>query len=307
MPAATGTSETAETAEMAAMAAMAARIVGAVVAAATAAFFLLYFGAPVGAVEAAERPTLADVGSTYVNLGVVVQCTVAATAGLGVAIRPRLGPGVVALAALPMPWLARIGVGVLDVDGPNGSLLAVLAATLALVLGVVVALSLTVAHLSPPEGGVVVTDAIAYLVGAGALWATLGVGWYRLVGGSDRFGGLLQTDTWAGRGTWLGLVLAATAVAVAVAGGGSPRRVGGVVVTALLVVEAVRRTVLSSADLLPPGATDGLGVTFALEPVLPLVVVPLLGAAAGAWLATTEGDDAHGVPAAADERGADAV
>lgn len=295
MPAAAGASETA------------ARIVGAVVAVAAAAFFVLYFLAPIGDAGGPGRPTLADVASTYVNLGVVVHCTVAATVGLGVAIRPSLGPGVVALAALPMPWLLCIGVGVLDVEDPSGPLLAVQAAAFALVLGVVVALGLTVVRLSPPEGGIVVADAVAYLVGVGALWATVGVGWYRLVGGTDRFGGLLQTDIWAGRGSWLGIVMAAVALAVAVARGGIARRIGGALVTALLVVEAVRRTVLSSADLLPPGATDGLGVTFALEPVLGLVPVQLVGAAAGAWLATTEGEDELAGPATADEPGPDGL
>lgn len=275
------------------------RVLGGAVALAAFTTFTTYVAVPVGRIGEVDVPALVDLNPTYRDIGTVVHCLLMATVGLGVALRPILGRGVLLAAAVPLPWVLGLAGGVLDTERASGRSVAVLkvveGAGLVLALALLAALVLTAVRLRPPPGGLLLADGIALVVGVSGLWATVATNWYEIAQLAQpmRFGGLLDTESWAGRGAWAGLVLAVAAVVVAVVDGGSARRTVGVALVVVLVVEALRRTVLSSDGLLGESARTPFGLIEA-RPVVGLIAFQLLGAAAGAWLATTAGDDLVG-------------
>ncbi len=286
------------------------RILGAIVAVAGVAFLAAYYLVPLVDVAPGFSLTLADVTITAGDVGVTVQALVAAGLGLAVVIRPRLGAGVVAMSVLSLPWLARYPVVLFDssVDVSVGfvvimvtSAVVCLASFAALVIIVLRLMSDRGQPTGPrvnPAGGA------ALLVGTAGLVATLGRGWYQLVDRSEGrvpveqipipfdvgpLGHLLEVDSWAGRMSWLGLVLALVGLAVAVASPGPTRRAGGIVLLVLMVTEAVRRGVLPAEDLVPSFLDDFAPGVYTVE-LRPIgLLVPLLGAAVGAWLLASSG------------------
>ncbi|CAN5570762.1 hypothetical protein BH24ACT4_BH24ACT4_22880 [soil metagenome] len=287
------------------------RALGAIVALAGAAFLVAYYLLPVVEAGPGFSPTLADITFTAGDVGVTVQTLVAVSLGLAVVVRPRLGPGVVAMSVLTLPWLGRSAVVLFDLSVDASVGFVVISATSAVVcVASVVALALAVLRLLSDRGQPAARRvspagaAAAFFVGAVGMVATFGVGWYRLVDQSEGLvpveqipipfdlgplGHLLDADTWTGRMSWLGLLLALAGLALAVASRGPTRRAGGIVLLALMVTEALRRGVLPAEDLIPSFLDDfAPGVyTVELRPVG--LLVPLLGAAVGAWLLTGSG------------------
>ncbi|HYI60544.1 MAG TPA: hypothetical protein VEW93_01930 [Acidimicrobiales bacterium] len=271
-----------------------ARGIGAVIAACAVAIFTVYVAVPVGTVDGTDVPALIDVSSTFRDIGLILHCLLVAAAGLAYVVRPAQGRGALLATALPLPWLLDVAGTIRDTQEQAGQSTGVL--RLVEVLGVVLALAVAAGLLLAflrlrPGDGVLLTDMVALVVALGGLWATLSLGWYDVVQlrGSTRFGGLLATESWAGRGAWLGLGLAVLALVLAVVDGGPARRAVGLVLAAVLVGEALRRTLLSSDDILGLRGATPFGPIEA-KPIVGFIVFQLLGAAAGAWLLTTSGD-----------------
>lgn len=279
------------------------RAVGAVVAASAAVLAVTWFTLPVAGLGAdGSSITLAQgTQGAYEDTGIALQCLLALVLGLAGVIRPAVGPGVVAVAALALPWALRFNVLALGSDRP-AVLLLLTASTSALAVGIAVAVVLAgrdvVRRGLRPTGD----QALVWALGVIGLATTAGLGWYRLkavegvaAAGAFRFdpepqGAILGIGAWSGRGSVAGLVLAAVALGVAVVATGVTRRVGGWALVALLVTEAVRRGVLPAEDLSPFLVPDVITIE-----LLPLgLLVPLLGAGVGAWLAL--GPDGLGAP-----------
>lgn len=291
------------------------RVAGAVVAGSAAVLALSWFVVPFTGSGPGSGPSVtlaqATLGS-YEDTGVALQCALALALGLAGALRPSVGPGVVAMAALPLPWLLRFNPLALGSERPAvlvlltssatmlavGAALAVVAAARAARRRDVGPTSAGAVEAAPSRASVPLRGSWAragavWVVGVAALAGTAGLGWYRLVPVAgvtsvaafgldvDPQGGILGIGSWQGRGSIAGLVLATGALGLAVAGEGVTRRAGGWALVALLVAEAVRRGVLPAEELSPflvPGA-----VTIELLPLG--LLVPLVGAGVGAWLA----------------------
>lgn len=288
---------------------LATRLLGAAAALAGMVAFTCHFAIPV---ELGPGPslTLSEVTATYRNIGLAAHLLLPAALGLAVALRPTIGARVLALGAVGLPWAAGT-VEQIWADGvPGASRVLGGAVLLALVVaGVAVVLGVREVRWSP--GGVLLGDGLAVLGAGAVVWALVGINWYRVRDLSTdtlldpRFGSLLQTSSAGGRAVWAATALAVVAVAVAVAGGGWGRKAAGAAVTGLCGLEIGRRVFLSGERLIPPlDQANPFGATLSGEPVLGLLVVPLVGAVAGAWCLTTEGErDAVDPEAEAPEAG----
>lgn len=275
------------------------RLAGAVVAGAATVLALAWFVVPVAGLGGAGTSTTlarATQGS-FEDTGVALHCALVLVVGLAGALRPAVGPALVAMAALPLPWLLRFNVLALDAERPAVLVLLTASATVlavAVAIAVVAAVGALVRRGSRPTPSQIATWAVGVL----SLVGTAGLGWYRLrpvavVGlagiddDSDPIGGVLGIGTWSARGSSLGLVLAGLAVGLAALSTGPVRRAGGWVLVAVSATEAVRRGVLPAEDLSPFPVPDVVTVE-----VLPLgLLVPLVGAGVGAWLALGPEDD----------------
>ncbi|HEX7135090.1 MAG TPA: hypothetical protein VF228_21130 [Iamia sp.] len=270
------------------------RILGALAGLAGMVAFTCHFAVPVDL--GSGSITVSEATATYRNAGVAVHLLLLAALGLAAAVRPEIGARVLALGGLGLPWLAG-RVDQLWEDGVPGPLRVFAGAVL---LGLVVvggAGVLGVREVRWSAGGVLLGDGLAVLVAAAVLWGLLGVNWYRVRDlTSDalfepRFGSLLDPATGGGQATWIAAALAGLALVVAVAGGGWGRRVAGVVVGGVCAFEALRRVFLSGDRLIPPAEqANPFGAQLSGEPVLGVLVLPLVGLAAGAWFLTTEGE-----------------
>ncbi len=273
----------------------ATRVLGAVAALAGMVAFACHFAIPVE-VGDGRSITLSEATATYRNVGVAGHLLLLAALGLAVALRPAIGARVLALGGLGLPWVA----GLVDQLWESGAPVVVRVLGGAVLTGLVVvglAVVLGVREVRWSAGGVLLGDGVAVVVAGAVLWGLLGVNWYRVrdltsnTRFDQRFGSLLDTSTGGGRAVWVAAVLAVVAVAVAVAGGGWGRRMAGAVVTGLCTFEIVRRVFLTGERLIPPAdQANPFGATLSGEPVLGILVLPLVGAVAGAWFLTTEGE-----------------
>ena len=278
---------------------LATRILGAVAALAGMVAFACHFAIPVD-VGDGRSITLAEATATYRNAGVAIHLLLLAALGLSVAVRPAVGARVLALGGLGLPWVA----GLVDQLWASDVAATVRILGGAVLVGlVVVALAVVLGgrEVRWSAGGVLLGDAVAVVVAGAVVWGLLGVNWYRVrdlasnIRFDPRFGSLLETSTGGGRAVWGAAGLAVVAVAVAVVGGGWGRRMAGALVTGLCVVEIARRVFLSGERLIPPAdQANPFGATLSGEPVLGILVLPLVGAVAGAWFLTTEGERAVG-------------
>lgn len=248
------------------------------------AYFLVPYDGPGGV-----SLTLSDTASRHVNQGMAVYGTYVAIFAAVVALRPRLGPEVLAIAALPLPWLLR-GTGVF-VSRPNEPMVATLVevAGAIVLVGLLVAVAVTLIRYEPLEEGMPSTVGLALVAGAIALWGTLWLDWYRITTpggiGEGPSGGILDFDDTAGRMTWIGLIIAVFALGASVLRPGKARRGAGIALGVLMAFEGGRRLVADSSDLLTPlAAGTGLDVLIDVEPVTGLVLVQLGGILAGAFL-----------------------
>ncbi len=270
------------------------RALGAVAALAGMVAFNCQFAVPVDV--GGSSITVAEVTATYRNVGVAAQVLLLAALGLAVALRPALGARALAVGGLGLPWLAA-SVDELWADSTAGVLRVQAGAILVGLVVVAVAVVVGLREVGRPEGGILLGDGVAVLVAGAVLFGLLGVNWYKVrdLGANalfePRFGALLDTSSGGGRATWLAAGLAVLAVAGAVVGGGWGRRLAGTVVAALCGFEAIRRVFLSGERLIPPAdQANPFGATLSGEPVLGLLVLPLVGVAAGAWFLTTGGE-----------------
>lgn len=241
-----------------------------------------------GAVGSGSR-TLLQVAPTFGDVGALAHA--ALVAAVGVAAVAGAGRHLALVAAAPLPWVVSLAAtvvvpglaedGLLDVVLGGGAVLQA--------LGVLLAVGAAVRglRLRAPLG-----DLAALVVALGGLWLSVGVHWYRIADGafSLRQGSLLEGDPGPVRLTWVATGLASVALLLAVLQRGTARRAAGAGAAAVLVLEAVRRAVLFPDELLSGGG-GGIPV-FRAEVLLPLLVVPLLGAAGAAYLATTDLDAA---------------
>lgn len=272
----------------------ATRILGAVAALAGMVAFACHFAVPVDV--GGRSITLAEATATYRNAGVALHLLLLAALGLAVAVRPTVSARVLALGGLGLPWVAGLVDQLWEPDVPT--VVRTLAAAVLVGLVVVgIALVLGVREVRWSAGGLLLGDGLAVVVAGAAVWGLLGVNWYRVrdlasnTRFDQRFGSLLDTSTGGGRAVWAAAALAVVAVAVAVAGGGWGRKVAGALVTGLCAVEIARRVFLSGERLIPPtDQANPFGATLSGEPVLGILVLPLVGAVAGAWFLTTEGE-----------------
>jgi hypothetical protein len=269
------------------------RVLGAAAALAGMVGFACHFAVPVDLGSGSIM--LSEATATYRNAGIAAHLLLLAALGLTVAVRPAVGARVLALGGLGLPWLAGTVDQLWDGGGPGAMRVFSGAVLLGLVV-VAVAVVFGVREVRWSAGGVLLGDGLAVLVAAAVLWGLLGVNWYRvrdlsadtLIG--QRFGSLLPTSD-GGWIAWVAAVLAVLALAVAVAGGGWGRRVGGAVFTGLCAFEAARRVFLTGERLIPPAdQANPFGIPLSGEPVLAVLVLPLIGAGAGAWFLTTEGE-----------------
>lgn len=233
--------------------------------------------------------TLSDTASTHVNQGMAVYGTYVAVFAAVVALRPRLGPEVLAIAALPLPWLLR-GTGVF-VSRPDEPLVATMVevAGAVVLVGLLVAVAVTLVRYEPLEEGMPSSVGLALVAGAIALWGTLWLDWYRISTpggfGEGPSGGILDFADTAGRMTWIGLIIAVFALGASVLRPGKARRGAGIALAVLMAFEASRRLVAGSSDLVTPlAAGTGLDVLVTIEPVKGLVLVQIGGILAGAFL-----------------------
>lgn len=274
---------------------LATRVLGAVAAAAGLVAFTCQFAVPVD-LGVAGTVTLAEVSSTFDDVGVAVHLLVLAALGLAAALRPAIGARVVALGGIGLPWLAGSAARLWS-DGAPTVMRVLAAAVLVALVAVVLALVLGFGEVRWSAGGVLLGDGVAVLALGAVVWALLGLDWYRVreLAGSTlfpgRFGAELDAATSAGRIGWFAAVVAVVAVGVAVTGGGWARRMAGTVVVGTALFEAVRRVFLSGERAFSSvEQANPFGATLSAEPVLGLLVVPLIGAVAGAWFLTTAGD-----------------
>lgn len=273
---------------------VATRVLGAVAALAGLVGFACQFAVPIDL--GGETITLSEATATYRNVGVGGHLLLLAALGLAAALRPTVGARALALGGLGLPWIAG-SIDQLWADGVPGPL-RVLAAAIG--VGVVVsglAVVLGAREVTWSAGGVLLGDGVATLVAGAVLWGLVGINWYRVRDlGADnlfdpRFGALLDTSTGGGRTTWAAVVIAVAALGVAVAVGGWGRRLAGAVLAVVCGFEMIRRVFLSGTRLIPPAdQANPFGTTLSGEPVLGLLVLPLVGLGAAAWLLTTEGD-----------------
>jgi hypothetical protein len=270
------------------------RVLGAVAALAGMVAFTCHFAVPIDV--GGSSITLSEATATYRNAGLAVHVLLLAALGLTAALRPGVGARVLALGGLGLPWLAG-SVSQLWGDGVPGVVRVSAGAVLVGIVVVGVAGVIGLREVPWSAGGVLLGDGLAVLVAGGVLWGLLGVNWYKVRDLSTnavfepRFGALLDTSTGGGRTTWAAAAVAVLALVVAVAGGGWGRRVAGAVVLGTFAVEILRRVFLTGERLIPPGdQANPFGATLSGEPVLGILVLPLLGVAAGAWFLTTEGE-----------------
>ncbi|QYG94523.1 hypothetical protein HC251_20215 [Iamia sp. SCSIO 61187] len=275
--------------------ALATRALGATTGLAGLVAFTCHFAVPVAAGDG-RSITLAEATATHRNVGVAVHLLVLAALGLTAAARPAVGARVVGVGVLGLPWLAGSVDQVWTSGGP-GAVRVFAAAVLVGLVAAAVAVAVGVREVRWSDGGVLLGDGLAILVAGATLFGLLGVNWYRVRDLTrdalfePRFGSLLDTSTGGGRAVWAAAAVAVVAIAVAVVGGGWGRRVAGVAVAGLCTFEAARRTFLTGERLIPPAdQANPFGVTLSGEPVLGILVLPLVGIAAGAWLLTTDGD-----------------
>lgn len=268
------------------------RALGVLAAAAGMVAFACHFAVPVELGDGSSI-MLSEATATYRNVGIGVQLLLLAALGLSAALRPAVGARVLGLGALAMPWLAA-SVDQLWRDGVPGVVRVFAGAVLVGLVAVGVAAVLGVREVRWSPGGVLLGDGVAALVAGAVLWGLLGVNWYRVRDLSadalfdPRFGSLLDSSTGGGRATWIAASIAVLALVVAVVGGGWGRRVAGAVVAGSCAFEVVRRVVLSGERLIPPSdQSNPFGATLSGEPVLGILVLPLVGVAAGAWFLTT--------------------
>lgn len=287
---------------------LATRVLGALAALAGMVAFACHFAVPVD-VGGGRSITLSEATATYRNAGVAVHVLLLAALGLAAALRPAVGARVLALGGFGLPWLAGT-VDQLWADGVPGVVRVQAGAVLAGLVVVGLAGLLGVREVRWADGGVLLGDGLAVIVASAVLWGLLGVNWYEVRDLSrdalfePRFGSLLDAATGGGRATWIAAALAVLALVVAVGGGGWGRRVAGVVVAGVCAVEVLRRVFLSGERLIPPAdQANPFGATLSGEPVLGLLVLPLVGAAAGAWFLTTEGERPVEAPDPADGGG----
>ncbi len=273
---------------------LATRVLGAVVAASGLVAFTCHVAVPVEA--GGGSVTLAEVTSTYGDVGIAVHLLVLAALGLAAALRPAIGARTIALGGIALPWLAG-RVARLWADGAPTAMRVLAVAVLVALVAVVLALVVGFGEVRWAAGGVLLGDGLSVLVVGAVLWALLGLDWYRVRELSadtllpGRFGAELDTATGGGRIGWVAVVIAVVAVAVAVTGGGWARRAAGTVVVGICLFEAVRRVFLSGERAFSSfEQANPFGAMLSAEPVLVLLVVPLVGAVAGAWFVTTGGD-----------------
>lgn len=274
---------------------LATRVLGALAALAGMVAFACHFAVPIE-VGDGRSITLSEATATYRNGGVAVHVLLLAALGLAAALRPAIGARVLALGGLGLPWLAG-SVDQLWADGVPGAVRVFAGAVLAGLVVVGLAGLLGLREVRWADGGVLLGDGLAVIVASAVLWGLLGVNWYKVRDLTldslfdPRFGSLLDASTGGGRATWIAAAVAVLALVVAVGGGGWGRRVAGVVVVAVCAVEVLRRVFLSGERLIPPAdQANPFGSTLSGEPVLGLLVLPLVGVAAGAWFLTTEGE-----------------
>ncbi|HMJ74399.1 MAG TPA: hypothetical protein VK507_00380 [Iamia sp.] len=266
------------------------RILGALAALAGMVAFTCHFAVPVDVGRGSIL--VSEATATYRNAGIAVHLLLLAALGLTAAARPAVGARVVALGGVGLPWLAGV-VGQLWAAGVPGVVRMFAAAVLLGLVVVGAAVIVAVREVRWSGGGVLLGDGVAVVVAAAVLWGLLGANWYRvreltvdaLIDG--RFGSQLEPSTAGGRATWVAAALAVLALAVAVSGGGWGRRVAGWVVGGLCAFEIVRRVFLSGDRLISPGERQ---FNLSGEPVLALLVLPLVGIGAGAWFLTTPGE-----------------
>ncbi|HEV7721858.1 MAG TPA: hypothetical protein VGO60_11260 [Iamia sp.] len=266
------------------------RVLGAVAALAGMVAFTCHFAVPVD-LDRGSIP-LSEATATDRNAGIAVHLLLLAALGLTAAARPAVGARVLALGGLGLPWLAGV-VGQLWAAGVPGAVRVFAGAVLLGLVVVGVAAVVAVREVRWSAGGVLLGDGVAVLVAAAVLWGLLGVNWYRvrelrvdaLIDG--RYGSQLDASTAGGRATWAAAALAVLALAVAVSGGGWGRRVAGWVVGGLCAFEIIRRVFLSGDRLISPAEQ---GFDLSGEPVLALLVLPLVGIGPGAWFLTTPGE-----------------
>lgn len=247
-------------------------------------YFLVPFDGPGGVSR-----TMADMASSHVNQGMAVYAAYVAAFAAVVAFRPRLGPEVLAIAALPLPWLLR-GAGVF-VSRPGEPLVATLVelAGAVVLVGLLVAVAVTLIRYEPLEEGMPSSVGLALVAGAIALWGTLWLDWFRVSTpsglGAGPGGGILDLDDTAGRMTWIGFIIAGFALMASVLRPGKARRGAGIALGVLMAFEASRRMMAGTADLVSPlAAGTGLDVLVTVEPIRGLVLVQLGGILAGGFL-----------------------
>lgn len=271
---------------------VATRVLGAVAALAGLIGFTCQFAVPIDL--GSGSITLSEATATYRNVGIGGHLLLLAALGLAAAIRPSIGARVLALGGLGLPWMA----GTIDqmwADAVPGPVRVLSGSVLVGVVVVGIALVVASREVTWSTGGILLGDGLAALVTGAVLGGLLGVNWYRVRDlGLDtlydpRFGSLLDTSTGGGRATWAAAAIAVVAVGIAVVGGGWGRRMSGAIVAVVCGFEVLRRVFLSGERLIPP-ADQAFGTTLSGEPVLGLLVLPLVGVAAGAWFLTTEGE-----------------
>lgn len=269
------------------------RILGALAALAGMVAFACHFAVPV-TVGDGRSIMLSEATATYRNAGIAVHVLLLAAFGLAAALRPAIGARVLALGGFGLPWVA----GTIDQlwsDGSIGVQRAFGGAVLAGLVVVAVAVVLGLREVRWSAGGILLGDGVALVVAGAVLWGMLAVNWYRvrdLANGivlDPRFGSLLTAS--GSLATWIAGSVACVALVGAVVGGGWGRRVAGAVVVGLCAFEVLRRVVLDDDRLIPPGdQANPFGAVLSGEPVLGILVLPLVGIAAGAWFLTTEGE-----------------
>lgn len=253
--------------------------------------FTLPIDQPAGTLDALTQSDL--IGATL-NTALVIQVLIVATLAIGSILRPSMGPEVLASATLTLPWLARSALSPFERDVVDSAQRTVQVATVLVVVAVVGALVLAARRVRLESGGMLLADAAVLVLAGGSLWATLGIGWYRLSSDAEgtTFGGLLDTDTWPSRGSWLGLLASVVLLAVVIVDSGFPRRVAGAVLAVLMGTEVVLRMMADLKSIYPeivrvPFEQAALARGTALPTIevgLVALVPPLLGLAAGVWM-----------------------
>lgn len=237
--------------------------------------------------------SLSDVAGPYANAGLLLQALVVVTLGLGVALRPTMGPGVLAAGAVTLPWLLRLPATPFERLEVSGALRLVQVSIVLAALAVLVALIMAGRELRPEPGGLPVSDAGALLVAAVGLAGVVGLDWYRVgdIERSDDLGGLVETATAPGQASWVGLLLALAALGVAVVAGGFVRRVVGAALAFLMASEVLLRLTISWETLYPQVFREQVERSLppdqlpAVEAIGVRLLVPVLALAGGIWLA----------------------